>query len=254
MPENELAVLDEATLAELKQYAGAGKDMIEEEITPRLILCQPNSPEVTKDEIARAGELVIKPIGKNVGKTFCFVMIASTIRWVRWKHRDEGGGIIWQGKYSELTDAQKEECKWPPKGEKFPVAEGDDMQARTKKERGQPIATETRTFLVIEYDPTTHKVDPNGYGPLICDMKGSSAPVGKDINTKVKFFGGDDLPIFALVVEVGTERRENENIYFVYTAKSAGPISKENGKQLNDMFGQFKGLISRAGTNADEQE
>lgn len=212
-----------------EEYAGAGQEDIDENITPVLHLCQPGSPEVV-DGDATFGELFIRGVGQNLGDSTQVVILMTSKEWVLWRHRDDGGGIEFRGTKSEMEGYRSGSTEWSEEG----------------KEKIPPPANETRNFFFIEYDKEKDVVDPNGNGPFICSMSKTSSKTGADMLKAIKMAGGaknqGKLPIFAMVFELSSEKKKDgDNNWAEYKYRSLGTVkSKESFAALMNLHTQFK--------------
>ena len=184
----------------------------EDLILPRVELLQALSPTVVSGQ-ASAGEIVNNITKEVIGPEVILVPVYLTKNWIRWRKREEGGGMVWRS--NDPTDERViEESKWGADGSK-PLAtaylnflcfvEGGDMPiivsfANTNYKTGRKWLTLTKMSMGQIYDSqyklTAHSqtnnkgtfyiFDVTRVGPATSEQKEKAASLGA-------MFAGKDL-------------------------------------------------------------
>jgi len=243
MTENPLAQVDEQQLAAYGDYDGMGKENIDEKVTPFIHLVQSGSPEV-KNKVGEEGDFCIRPFNVNLGKEFTCVIVYSDNNWVDWSPRSEGGGIRWQGKKADMTDAQLSQCEWD----------------NTTTPHTPPKFKESRNFAALLYDWENKKPlipEDTVPAPVVFAMSGTSAKNGKALNLAIDQYAGGKAPIFALAFNIkGIYTKNDKGEFYIYKAETVGATPVDQLAFFKDVHLQYKKQFggSVAAPTGDEAE
>lgn len=196
----------------MKQDVGLGVEALgagDMEV-PRLIVLQSLSPEVV-DGDEKPGSFYHTILEEALGKELRMVIVYADIKYILWKPRHEGGGIL----------ARSDDGKtWTPPNATFEVKPYKDQpkvvswQTKpTVAESGldkfgssdpndpnsQPAATKMWNFVVVLPDHPE-------MGPMVLTLQRGMADVGRNFSGKLKMSG---LPTFGQVYNA-TVRKENK--------------------------------------------
>lgn len=212
---NGLTTLTAAAPAFMKQDAKEAAAKIDVTVLNYAHLCQSKSPEVERDEVAKAGDIVIRPTGTNLGKTATCVILDYYKKFMRWGDKRKGdpestdGKLLWQGYEDELDDQQLSQTRWV-----------DDTP---------PLANETHTFLAFEVSDQG-EIDPRRRGPFAISMDRSATKIAIGLAKQLKSLAqAQGYPPFAVRVKFETEKTEsaNKEIYYTWKATPVGAVTDE---------------------------
>lgn len=184
--------------------------------TPRIHVCQDKSPEVKKTKIAAVGDLVVRPTGVNLGKSFDGVILSTDRRYFRWASEKNGdpekdwNKVYWQAPAGALTPEQNKETLWREKdGKRLP-----------------PLASDTIRFIVLPVEGTGEnmKLDPKGTGAVVVTMDRTSLKAGDTLASTLKGLNG---PSFAAVVRFTTFSDATKKDVQVWAPTIAGYTSRK---------------------------
>lgn len=167
-----------------------GKQNIDKEDlgTPRLALLQALSPSVIEKQPGHEpGVFYFKMGNKLLGDAFNFVVLMFEKEYIKWIPRDQGGGIEWRMKPSEvgLDPVRDKDLEWGP-------------------DKTPPRATKHMNFLVLPYDPVNDVLDPMQTGPFVMSFQKTSQPAGKAL---CQYMSMTDAAAFAAVYTVRTKTK-----------------------------------------------
>jgi len=205
----EVAKKEETPIAVAAEYQDYGTNIGQEDlILPRTELLQALSPTVVAGD-AQPGQIV-NNISKDVYKKPVIVPLVVTKNWIRWRTRQEGGGMVWRS--NDPTDPKViEESKWGADGTK-------------------PLCTAYLNFLcIIEGDDM----------PIIVSFSNTSYNAGKKLLTLCKMSPTGKLSASRYEL-LSNSRTNNMGTFFVYDVKKIGPSTSEQQEQasrLGNMFG-----------------
>lgn len=167
-----------------------GKQNIDKEDlgTPRVLLLQALSPTVIEKQPGHEPGLFYFKMGnKLLGNSFTFVVLMFEKEYIKWIPRDQGGGIEWRMKPSEVGQFKER-----------------DKDLQWGADKTPPRATKHMNFLVIPYDPATDTLDPMQTGPFVMSFQKTSQPAGKSL---CQYMSMTDAAAFAAVYTVRTKTK-----------------------------------------------
>lgn len=245
---NELVTLDQ--WSDMKGYGVT----IPTAGTPRVHVCQDKSPEVKKTKVAQIGDLVIRPTGTNLGKTFDAVVLSTDRRYFRWGSKKNGdpeavwNKVLWQGEPNELTADQAKETLWGPAS---PATGGKGTP---------PKASDTVRFIVLPVsgEGDAMILDPHGTGAVVVTMDRTSLKAGDTLASTLKGLkasNGEQVPSFAAVVRFTTVSDPTKNDVQVWTPSVVGRTSRaKHGAALKQAADIANSLWdSMGGGHGDEE-
>jgi hypothetical protein len=200
---------EQAMVTEVKKYQDYDANISQDDlILPRTELLQALSPTVVSGD-AKPGEIV-NNISKDVYAKPVIVPLVVTKNWIRWRSREEGGGMVWRS--NDPTDPKViEESKWGADGTK-------------------PLCTAYLNFLcIIEGDDM----------PIIVSFSNTSYNAGKKLLTLCKMSPTGSLAASRYEL-LANSRTNNMGTFFVYDVKKIGPSTSEQqakASELGTMFG-----------------
>ncbi len=236
----------------MQQYADAGKEAIgKDDIEiPRLKLMQGLSPELTEYDDLKAGYFFHPAAEFIFDQPFKAVPIFMDQRYILWRPRDAGGGIL-----ARADDGQH----WSPANSEFTVVldkkdGGATVKWRTAKtvsESGlanwgtmNPADPDSPPAATLMYNFLLAFPDEPDLMPAVLSFQRSSIKSGRRFNTKLKTVRA---PIFGTVWEFSSVKETNGRgqDFFNLMVKAAGLVEDEGTfDQYRQMHEQFtsKGL------------
>jgi hypothetical protein len=205
----EVAKKEETAVAVAQEYQDYDANIGQEDlILPRTELLQALSPTVVAGD-AKPGQIV-NNISKDVYEKPVIIPIVVSKNWIRWRSREEGGGMVWRS--NDPTDPKViEESAWGADGAK-------------------PLCTAYLNFLcIIEGDDM----------PIIVSFSNTSYNAGKKLLTLCKMSPTGKLSASRYEL-LANSRTNNMGTFFVYDVKKIGPSTNEQQAQaakLGQMFG-----------------
>lgn len=206
----EVVKKEETPVAVTQEYQDYDSNIGQEDlILPRTELLQALSPTVVAGD-AKPGQIV-NNISKDVYEHPVIVPLVVTKNWIRWRTREEGGGMVWRS--SDPTDPKViEESKWGSDGTK-------------------PLCTAYLNFLcIIEGDDM----------PIIVSFSNTSYNAGKKLLTLCKMSPTGKLSASRYDL-LSNSRTNNMGTFFVYDVKKIGPSTSEQQEQANKLGNMFGG-------------
>lgn len=249
----------------MKQDSGKGMENLKAsdlEI-PRLILLQSLSPQVTEGD-ERPGTfyhtILEEAIGEK-GQPLRIVPIFADIKFILWRPRHEGGGIL-----ARADQGPDGEHNWVPANQVFEVKPYKDRPTTVKWEtkdtvresgldkfgsmdpadpNSQPAAVKMWNFVVVLPDHAH-------LGPMVLTLQRGGAKTGANFSSKLKF-DGNGAPAFGQVFEMNAKMDntgsgdfynlgftkvgyvENEDEYNTY--KSLYERFSKDGVKIKDLEG-----------------
>lgn len=200
----------------MKQDAGRGTENIRAEDTkvPRLVLLQSLSPEVTEGD-QQAGSLyhnvMEKPLAGR-GEKLKIVVIHTEIKYMLWRPRHEGGGIL--ARASLGKDGQ---YHWSPANTEFQI-KPEKNKARTVTWNTKDTVANSRLDQFGTYDPESADSLPAAVkmwnflvvlpdfpelGPMVLTLQKGGAKTAASFSGKLKSERG--APSFGQVFEVSSK-------------------------------------------------
>lgn len=177
---------------------------------PRLIVLQSLSPEVV-DGDEKPGSFFHTILEENLGKELRMVVVYADIKYILWKPRHEGGGILARaddGKHWTPPNANFEVKPYKDRPDvvtwstKHTVAESglDKFGSSDPRDpNSQPAATKMWNFVVVLPDYPE-------MGPMVLTLQRGMADVGRNFSGKLKM---SNLPTFGQVF-LASVRKENK--------------------------------------------
>lgn len=177
-------------------------------ILPRVELLQALSPSVVAGE-AMAGRIVNNITKENLGKPI-LIPIFITKNWIRWRKREEGGGMMWRS--NDPTDERViEESQWGADGAK-------------------PLATAYINFLCL--------VDGSDL-PIIVSFANTNYKTGRKWFTLTKMSSGH---LYDSQYEVSSHSTtNNKGTFYVLDVKRMGPATEDQKKRAAALHAAFAG-------------
>lgn len=243
--------LDPATLQSLPVFmrndADLGKEAIgQDDIqTPRLKLMQGLSPELQEFNLLRAGHFFHPSSEFIFDAPFKAVVIHMDRRYILWRPRDSGGGILaraddgihWSpssGEFAVTLDKKDggDEVTWKmaPTVTQSGLANWGTMNPNDKN--SPPAATLMYNYLLVFPDEPELM-------PAVLSFQRTSIKAGRNFNTKIKTIR---TPIFGTVWEFGSVEETNARgqKFFNMAVKSAGLVEdKDQYDMYRAMYMQF---------------
>lgn len=222
----------------MDKYTGKGEGASDSEdrSMPFVTLCHPQSPAVIEGK-AKICDLYLEAQEVSLGNEIEVVVIAWLKDWILWGDRKKKEGIIWRGREEMLTPEQAAMTKWRknPNG-------GRDLP---------PLATETRTFIVVEYKDGV--LNPRGFepAPMVISFAKSNAKAGENFGKLITLSTGQGRHIYFRTYKISTDKKTVDTeqgpatIAFLKVEPS-GYIKEEHATALHNMRENFKHAISRS--------
>lgn len=229
----------------MKQYAGQGVETIDSKDVevPRLILLQSLSDQVT-DGDERAGDFYHTVLETSIGNSVRIVPIYTDIRYMLWRPRHEGGGIL-----ARADDGKH----WVPANSKFTIKpnKGDDRQViwETKptvqesgldqwgsydpqNENSQPAAT--KMYNIVAYLPDYPEMS-----PCVITLQRGAVTVARKFMGKLKMAG---LPSYGQVFQMSSFKDDTGSGDFQnFSFEKVGNVTDEAlFNKLRDTYLTFK--------------
>lgn len=187
---------------------GFGGNLSNEDLLlPRVELLQGQSPAVLEGT-HKAGELVNSISKDPMPEDMKIIPILVEKNFIRWKPRDEGGGIEYRTK--DATDPRvQEDTKW----------HGEE----------KPKCTAYLNFLcMVEGEDM----------PIVVSFCNTSYQAGRKLLTLGKMAGGD---IFNRKYRLGAQKRQNQyGIFYVFTVENAGSTTDEERSAAEALYKVFE--------------
>jgi hypothetical protein len=226
----------------VRKYAGLGSLGVGEEGIPRLKLLQAQSPEVIQFSNARPGEFWHSLVDDRIGSTVRICPIYIDWRFILWRPREAGGGIL-----ARADDGKN----WTPADTEFTVklASGHDVTWRTAR-------TVTASGLTKRgsYDPNDPKSPPaatrmysivcsfpdrQDLPPAVVLLQGAATKAATNLIGQLK---GLRAPSFGVIVEMASvERKSPSGEVYNYGFAVAAPVEDKAFYEQN--FAQFRFIM-----------
>lgn len=237
---NEVAKVEEKTTAVamvvpdfMKADAGKGTEALtaaDLEI-PRLILLQSLSPEVTEGDERPGGfyHTILEETIAPKGEALRIVPIFSEIRYILWRPRHEGGGILaraddgihWNPGNAEFDVKPYKDRPDTVKWKTAPTVEESGLHkfgsSDPKDPNSQPAAVKMWNYVVVLPDFPE-------LGPMVLTFQRGMARIGANFSSKVKF--ADGAPSFGQIFKM-TSKMDNSGAgdYFSLTMERDSYVS-----------------------------
>lgn len=220
---------------------------------PRLILLQSLSPQVTEGD-EKAGSffhtiLEESLVGKN--EPLRIVPLYAEIRYMLWKPRWEGGGILARAELGEDGDHH-----WNPANTKFTVKPSKDRpdtvvwettdtvrssgldqfgSSNPSDPNSQPAAVKMHNFVVVLPDFPE-------LGPMVYTFQRGTSKTGANFATKVKF--ADGAPSFGQIFEMKSKLdNSGQGDYYGLSLTRSGYVTDhEQYKSYKKLYENFKSM------------
>lgn len=212
---------------------------------PRLILLQALSPEVEEGDF-KAGQFFHSTLEETIGDAegLRIVPIFADVRYILWRPRHEGGGIL-----ARADDG----VRWNPSKGSFTV-KPDKKSGRTvtwdlketvaesglanwgssdpEDENSQPAATKMWNFVVVLPDYPE-------LGPMVLTFQRGAADVGKKFSGKLK---AADAPSFGQIFVMTSKKVDKgSGDYYSFSLQKEGYVtSAEDYAQYKSLYETFK--------------
>lgn len=182
---------------------------MEDLILPRVELLQALSPTVVAGD-ASAGQIVNNLTKDDLGEKVALVPVFITKNWIRWRKREEGGGMVWRSN-NPADERVIEESKWGADGAK-------------------PLATAYLNFLcMIE----------GGDLPIIVSFANTNYKTGRKWLTLTKMSMGH---LYNSSYELSAHSQtNNKGTFFVFDVKRVGPATSEQKEKAVGLSNMFAG-------------
>jgi len=176
-------------------------------LLPRVDLLQALSPVVVSGE-KKPGQIINNITQEDLGSP-SIIPIYLTKNWIRWKPRNEGGGIIWRS--NDPTDPRViEETKWV--------------------NNEKPLATAYFNFLCLVEGEDV---------PIVLSFSMTSYQAGRKLFTLTKMTPG---PIYSCKYKLSAVSKTNNfGTFFVFDVTKEGPASEEDQAKASDLKKMFAG-------------
>lgn len=251
-PKNEVATKKENAVASavpsfMKNDAGKGVESMtaSDMEVPRLVLLQALSPEVAEGD-EKPGVFFHSIAEESLGPKLRVVPIFADIKYILWRPRHEGGGILaraddgtnWTPPNAVFDvkpyKDQPKTVKWETKG--TVQASGLDKWGSSDPSdpNSQPAATKMWNFVVVLPDFPE-------MGPMVLTLQRGAADVGKNLTGKIKMSG---LPSFGQIFEMSVKKEDKgQGVYFAPTFVKSGLVEDEQQyMEYKSLYENFKSL------------
>lgn len=229
----------------LKSYQNTGMEQLDSSDTsvPRVKLIAATSPELDTYDDLRPGEFWHTVAEKSLGKSVLIVPVYVAKRYMLWKPRDAGGGILARANdgvhwnpanvtFDVPVDKKGKIVKWSTK---------DTVDASGLAEWGtfDPDDKNSQPAATLMYDYVVMLPDYLDYGPAVISLQRGSASVAKQFNAKLKH---GDKPMYSRVVKMSSYKETNakgddfHNFRFEPMGFVADPTITDTFKALHDQF------------------
>lgn len=181
----------------------------EDLILPRVELLQALSPTVVTGDKS-AGQIVNNITKEDLGEKITLVPVYLTKNWIRWRKREEGGGMMWRS--NDPSDERViTESKWGADGSK-------------------PLATAYLNFLcLIE----------GGEMPIIVSFANTNYKTGRKWLTLTKMSSGR---IWDSQYELSAHSQtNNKGTFYVFDVKRTGPSTAKQKQEAESFGNMFAG-------------
>lgn len=235
-PASKAVALKETKTAVVKSTGGrklTGRGFENLEMTdillPRIKLTQNGSPEVV-DKSAKAGEIILALSGENFGgKGVLITPIMHFRSRIKWKDRDDGGGIECSSPDGKIP---RDTTKFSPTCSTCTHAEWDNT-AKKKKDMA-PKCTLYDNFLVMVNDSTE---------PIIIPFERTKMKVSKKLYSMGALSGGD-MWARQYKLSVVEEKNEEGQPYYNYAvANSEKKVTEERQKKCEQLWESMVGKV-----------
>lgn len=212
---------------------------------PRLILLQALSPEVSEGD-EKPGQFFHSILEESLGNELRIIPIFADIKYILWRPRHEGGGILaraddgvhWTPPNAEFDvkpyKDQPKTVKWKTKS--TVQASGLDAWGSSDPSdpNSQPAATKMWNFVVVLPDFPE-------MGPMVLTLQRGAASVGKNLTGKIKMSG---LPSFGQIFTMSVKKEDTgSGPYFAPSFTKSGLVeSEEEYLQHKAMYESFKSM------------
>jgi len=182
---------------------------MEDLILPRVELLQALSPSVVAGDLS-AGQIVNNLTKEDLGESVTVIPVFITKNWIRWRKREEGGGMMWRSN-DPADERVIEESKWGADGAK-------------------PLATAYLNFLCMVE---------GGDLPIIVSFANTNYKTGRKWLTLTKMSMGHLYESqYALSSHSQTN---NKGTFYVFDIKRTGPATSEQKTQAMQYGAMFAG-------------
>lgn len=234
----ELAKQEAAPPAFMRNDAAKAAADMDVSLRPFIHLCQSKSPEVEREEIAKAGDFYVRNIDINLGPTFKAVLLAHQLRWVRWgaKGTEDEGKVLWQAPDGKVPQGLLHECQWRsnPEG-------GNDLP---------PLANETHVMALVVLNDAG-EVDEE-IGLIYANMDRTAAKVAKGVLKVLAAENRKGWHPAAVVFKFSSQKvTGGKFVYMAWDVSKSGHITDESTySTLKEMYERAQAEKARAAEGA----
>jgi hypothetical protein len=217
-------------------FRGLGADDIE---IPRLKLLQATSPELAKFNKAKPGQFWHSLIDDTLGSTVRICPIYIDWRFILWRPREAGGGIL-----ARADDGQH----WAPADTEFTVTlgGGQDVKWRTaptvaasgldKRGSSNPSDPKSPPAAARIYSVVCSFSDRQDLPPAAVILQGANIKVATKLIDQLKVLRA---PSFGAVFEMRSSKDKSKSgEFYSYTFELVGPVGEKAFYEQN--FGQYR--------------
>jgi hypothetical protein len=223
----------------MQQHAGLGGLGVGDVEMPRLKLLQAGSPELTKFNDAKPGEFWHSLIDEGLGSTVRICPIYIDWRFILWRPREAGGGILaraddgkhWTPADTEFTVKLKSgrEVKW--RTARTVAASGLDKRGSYNPSDPKSPAAATRIYSIVCSFP-----DRQGLPPAVVILQRAAIKVATKLIGVLKV---QRAPSFGVVFEMASfNDKSPSGKFYNYAFELIGPVEERAVYEEN--FAQFR--------------
>lgn len=223
----------------VRKYGGQGGLGLGDGEIPRLKLLQAQSPELVRCDNARQGEFWHSLIDDRIGPTVRICPIYIDWRFILWRPREAGGGILaraddgkhWTPADTEFTMKLESghEVKW--RTARTVAASGLNKRGSYDPSDAKSPAAATRTYSVVCSFP-----DRPDWPPAVVLLQGRAAKAATNLIGQLKVLRA---PSFGVIVEMTSiEAKSPSGDFYNYAFAVAGPVEDKTFYEQN--FARFR--------------
>lgn len=223
----------------IQKYTGPGGLSVGDVEIPRLKLLQANSPELAKFDNAKQGEFWHTLIDDRIGSTVCICPIYIDWRFILWRPREAGGGILARaddGKHWTPADAEftvrlesGHEVKW--RTARTVAASGLNKQGSYNPSDPKSGPAATRLYSIVCSFP-----DRQDWPPAVVTLQRAAAKAATKLIGKLKVLRA---PSFGVIVEMASFKGKlPSGDLYNYAFEVVGPV--EDKAFYEENFAQYR--------------
>lgn len=228
----------------VRKYGGHGGLGLGEGEIPRLKLLQAQSPELVKFSNAREGEFWHSLVDDRIGSTVRICPIYIDWRFILWRPRAAGGGILARaddGKHWTPADTEfavklesGHEVKWRTAG--TVAASGLNKRGSYDPSDPKSPAAATRMYSIVCSFP-----DRRDWPPAVVILQRAAIKAATQLIGKLKVLRA---PSFGVIVEMAaTQGKSPSGDFYKYAFEVVGPVEYKPFYEQN--FAQFRFLMQQ---------